>query len=107
MPSSLSELLFKKYMDWQRQVGERKTLKEFAEYIGIGQVYLNRIMNGRRSAGEKTIMHLAEFFHDMKFYDAVDLPRPDPALTFIIRHWGDLPVDIQTKISEEIKHYGK
>jgi len=105
MTSALSELLFKKYMEWQQQLGERRTLKQFSEHIGIGQVYLNQIMNGRRSAGEKTIMHLAEFFRDMNFYDAVNLPRPDPALTFIIRHWKDLPTDVQEKIEREIKHY--
>jgi hypothetical protein len=50
----LHDLLFDKFLKWQEESGGRKTLKQFAEYIGMGQVYLNQIMNRRRSAGEKT-----------------------------------------------------
>jgi hypothetical protein len=104
--SRLADLLFKKYMEWQQELGERKTLKEFAEHIDIGNVFLNQLMNDRRSAGEKTIKHLAEFFHDLSFYDAVGIPRPDPLLTFIIKQWGSLSEDGQKKIAEEMKKYG-
>jgi transcriptional regulator with XRE-family HTH domain len=103
--NNLHDLLLEKLLEYQQQSGERKTLKQFAEYIGMGQVYLNQIMNGRRSAGEKTIAHLANFFKDMRFYDAVELPRPDPNLNYITRHWGETPKEIQQKIAEEIARF--
>lgn len=105
MPLNLSSLLFEKFMEYQQAAGERKTLKEFAEYIGIGQVYLNRLMNERRSAGEKTIALLADFFQDYRFYDVVSLPRPDMKLHFIIRHWGKIPIEVQNKMTGEVEPY--
>jgi len=105
MPIELSALLFEKFMEYQQTAGGRKSLKQFAEYIGMGQVYLNQIMNKRRSAGEKTAKHLAQFFNDQRFYDAVGLPRPDPLLHYITRNWGSTPVEIQKKIAEQIEPY--
>jgi len=55
MATALHDLLFEKYMDYQKASGQRKTLKEFSENICIGQVHLNRLMNERRKAGDKTI----------------------------------------------------
>jgi transcriptional regulator with XRE-family HTH domain len=101
----LSELLFEKLLVYQQTTGSRKTLKQFAEYIGIGQVSLNRLMNERRSAGEKTVALLAEFFKDDRFYDAVGLPRPDPELKYITRHWGETPDEVRHKTAEEFGRY--
>jgi transcriptional regulator with XRE-family HTH domain len=101
----LKDLLFEKYLEYQKQSGKKVTEKQFSEYIGMGQVYLNQIMNGRRSAGEKTIAHLANFFQDMRFYDAVGLPRPDQLLLYIIRHWGEVPEEVRKKLAEEISPY--
>ena len=105
MSLTLSNLLFEKFMEYQNEAGQRKTLKEFAEHIGIGQVYLNRLMNERRSAGEKAIIHLASFFQDDRFYDVAGLVRPDPKLHYITRHWGDIPIEVQKRITVEIEKY--
>jgi transcriptional regulator with XRE-family HTH domain len=101
----LHELLFEKYMEYQKISKKRKTLKEFSEYIGIGQVHLNRLMNGRRKAGEKTIARLADFFNDPGFYDAVGMDRPEPLLTYTKRNWGSVPEEVKKKIAEEVSQY--
>jgi transcriptional regulator with XRE-family HTH domain len=102
---TVSKLLFEKFLEYQKKSGERKTLKDFAEHIGVGQVHLNRLMNGRRNAGEKTIAMLADFFDDFRFYDAAGLPRPDPRLQTLIKNWGTLSEDARKKISDEIGNY--
>ena len=105
MEVALHELLFEKFMEYQKNSGQRKTLKEFSEYIGVGQVYLNRLMNQKRKAGEKTIHHLADFFTDPRFYDVAKLDRPEPSLTYIKRNWGKVPNEIKNKIVQEVAQY--
>lgn len=102
---SLRKLLFEKYLEYQKQAEKKVTEKQFAEYIGLGPVFLNQIMNGRRSAGEKTIEHLAKFFSDLRFYDSIGLPRPDPLLHYTTRHWGEAPREVHQKIADEIAKY--
>ena len=105
MTITVHELLFEKYMDYQKASGQRKTLKEFSEHIGIGQVHLNRLMNERRKAGEKTVVHLAEFFSDPRFYDAAELDRPEPLLSYTRRNWPNVPEEVKRKIAKEVADY--
>jgi transcriptional regulator with XRE-family HTH domain len=100
MAITIKNLLFEKYMDFQRTSGGRKSLKQFAEYIGVGEVYLNRLMNERRNAGEKAIVKLANFFSDLRFYDAAGMDRPDPQLVELRRAWGRLPDEEKKRIAE-------
>ena len=105
MTIKLSDLLFEKFLEYQQAAGTRKTLKQFAEDIGLGQVYLNRLMNGRRSAGEKTIIHLAEYFKDPRFYDAAGLDRPEALLIYTRRNWGQVPEEVKKKIADQVAQY--
>lgn len=102
---SIHQLLFEYYLAWQKQIGDIKTWKEFSESIGIDHVYLNKIYNGKRNAGEKTIRHLSKYFNDPRFYDAVGLDRPEPLLTYVKRNWGSLPEEVKKKIGEEVAQY--
>lgn len=82
-----------------------KTWKQFAEMIGLDHVYLNKIYNGRRNAGEKTIAALAEYFKDPRFYDVAGLDRPDPFLAFIRRNWGSVPLEERQQLVASVaKH---
>jgi transcriptional regulator with XRE-family HTH domain len=105
MGKSIKELLFEKFLEWQKSHGEIKTQKEFADYIGISEASLNHIMSGRREPSRKNIEYMAGFFKDDRFYDCAGLPRPDPKLHYISRHWGDLPIEVQKKIAGEIEQY--
>jgi transcriptional regulator with XRE-family HTH domain len=102
---NIHSLLFEYYLAWQRQVGEIKTWKDFSDLIGIDHVYLNKIYNGKRNAGEKTIQHLSKYFNDPRFYDAVGLDRPELLLTYTKRNWGSLPEEVKKKIAEEVAQY--
>jgi transcriptional regulator with XRE-family HTH domain len=61
---NIHQLLLEYYLAWQKEMGDVKSWKDFAELIGMDHVYLNKIYNGRRKAGEKTIQHLANYFKD-------------------------------------------
>lgn len=105
MAITVRELLFEKYKQYLDQAGERRRLKEFAAKIGMGQAYLNQLMNGKRSPGEKTVELLANYFKDLRFYDAIGKPRPDPILIYISRNWGSAPDQLKRKIAEDIRQY--
>jgi len=105
MAINLKDLLFEKYMDYQKASGGRKTLKQFSEYIGVGQVYLNRLMNERRNTSDKLIQNFAVFFDDPRFYDAAGMDRPDPRLVEVRRSWGSLPEEEKKRIGEIVGPY--
>lgn len=105
MSTGFQDLLLEKYLEWQKEIGERKNEKQFAEHIGIGEKYLNLLWNGRRSPNQKIIEKLTEFFNDPRFYDAVNLPRPDAHLSYVTRYWDKTPKEVRKKIAEEISKY--
>jgi transcriptional regulator with XRE-family HTH domain len=103
--SKFQDLLLEKYLEWQRLVGERKNLKQFAEHIGIGEKYLNLLWNAKREPSLNVIETLVLFFKDPRFYDAVGLPRPDPVLSYAERHWKEIPKEVGKRIADEIGKY--
>jgi hypothetical protein len=100
-----SELLLEKYLEMQQKEGERISLKAFSERIGIDDKYLNHVINGRRKLSERLAITLANYFKDPRFYDAAGLPRPEPMLSYVIRHWGELSPEAKDKIGETTAQY--
>ena len=45
----VSQWITDKFLDWQKQSGKRKTITEFAEYLGVGNTTLTKWMNGDRT----------------------------------------------------------
>jgi transcriptional regulator with XRE-family HTH domain len=105
MGEEIKKLLLEKYLARQQELGERISLKAFADWIGIDDKYLNHIMNGRRNLSPRMAELFAEFFNDPRFYDLAGMDRPNPGLQYVSRHWEKVPEDIQRKIAEEISKY--
>jgi transcriptional regulator with XRE-family HTH domain len=95
------EFLEKKYLEWQLKEGERKTIVQFAAYIGVSQPILSMWMSGKKRPGMENIKLLAEIFGD-EVYDALGLPRPNPYLQIAIKKWEYLPEEKQKQISRMI-----
>ena len=94
-----------KFLDWQAKQGERKTLDEFAAYIGISRPLLNMWMNGDKPRpGQANIKILAEIFGS-EIYDVLDLPRPDPFVLYVQKASTNLKDNQKKKISEQIAKY--
>jgi transcriptional regulator with XRE-family HTH domain len=102
---NIHQLLLEHYLAWLKEEGEVKSWKDFAETIGIDNVYLNKIYNGKRNAGEKTIKQLADYFHDPRFYDVGGIDRPEPLLNYTRRNWGSVPDEIKNQIAEDVSKY--
>lgn len=78
-----------KFVDWQKAEGGRKTLYEFAQYLGISQVTLSSWMNKTRSPNKENAVTLSAIL-GMEVFDILEISRPDPDLIYIQRNWGQL-----------------
>jgi transcriptional regulator with XRE-family HTH domain len=99
-----SDYITRQYVIWQAQHGKRKTIQEFAAYIGISRPLLNMWMNENRKPGIENIKVLAEIF-GLDVYDVLELPRPDPDLQYLQAHWVNLPTEARHRMREEAEKY--
>lgn len=103
METETSKLLLTHFLRWQEVKGSRKTLKEFADLIGISDKQLNHYFTGRREPGERMAALFAEKLDDLRFYDAIGLARPDVDLQFVNRHWAGISRETQAEIIRMVK----
>lgn len=101
MTVKFPEYIEKKYLEWQNQEGKRKSIEEFAMYLGVSQPALSHWMSGNRTPSVSTIQLLADIFGD-EVYDVLDLPRPNPYLQIVKRRWEFLDEDTQRQIAEKV-----
>lgn len=98
------DFLTRQYLAWQAKEGTRKTLEEFAAYLGVSRPLLSMWLNGSRKPGTDNIKLLAEIFGE-GVYDSLDLPRPDPDLNYLQAHWINLPAEARKAIRETALKY--
>lgn len=98
------QFLEHKFLAWQQQVGGRKTVKQFAEYLGVGQTTVSSWWNNNRKPEGENLLKLANRF-GLEVYDVLGLPRPDESLHYIQRHWEDLPAEQQRALREQAEKY--
>lgn len=103
--SKFANLLEQKYLKWQIDQGQRKTLDEFASYIGISRPLVSMWMTDKQTPGEKMIARLVSLF-GQEIYDSLDIPRPDPLLYEINEKWSTFSDDQRAQI-EYIIHNKK
>jgi len=75
--NNFSSWITRKYVEWQAKEGKRKTIEEFAAYLGTSRPLVNMWMNGNKKPGKENIKILAELFGN-EVYDILELPRPNP-----------------------------
>lgn len=100
----LTKWLDKKYLEWQTQEEESKTVIEFADYLDVNRSLLSYWMNGKRTPNaencEKISLKLGN-----EIYDVLEIPRPNPYLQNLNRRWEFLPEEVQKKFSDEAEKY--
>jgi hypothetical protein len=101
----VKQLLFDHHIRLEKQAGKRISVSELAEYVGIKPKTFEHIYSGRRPPTMAQLKILATVFGDQKFYDVVGVPRDDPSLKYVQRHWGKIPPDVQKKITDMFTPY--
>lgn len=102
MKSEFSIWLEKCFLDWQNASGERKTIKEFAEYLdNIEPSSLSYYMSGTKEPRGKNVDKIAKILGG-EVYTLLGLVNPDPVLKFINSRWEKLNPETQQQIREII-----
>lgn len=96
----IPELLNKKYLEWQYRTGMRKTLDDFAEYLGIKRPLLSMWMNGTRKPGNENKKRLIELFGN----DALEAFGEDPKLYYIQQNWHEADEELQRSLYEQMQN---
>ena len=91
-----------KYIEWQAEHGARKTINDFAEYIGVSQQTISVWMNGKGTPSGKNLGKISSRL-GYEVYDVMDIPRPmpqdlDPSIEAIARFVMVYPPEMREKI---------
>lgn len=75
---------------WEWQAGDpRRTQKEFADYLGVSQVALNKWYNGERTPDKESCESLSKILGEEVYIVCGYLP-PDERLRDVALGWGGL-----------------
>lgn len=96
-----------KFLEWQRNQGGRQTVLQFAKYLGVSQQTVSNWWNDEEVKPQgDNIIKLADKL-GLEVYDVLGMPRPDPALYYIQKHWDDLPPELQSQLLAKAKGYAE
>lgn len=99
-----SILLERKFLEWQIEIGERKSQAEFARLLGVSRSAVTMWMNGTHLPDIESAKKLATFLGP-EIFDLLGLPRPDPHLQKINQIWEHIPPDKQQKLAQDAERY--
>lgn len=95
----LRKWLTDQYLKWQMQEGERRTISQFADYLSIARVTLDKWLRGERMPGGEFVGKLADKLGD-EIYDIMGLQRPDPRLRRLLAAWTNLSDDQRAELEQ-------
>jgi len=101
---TFAELLESKFLEWQTSHGRRKTLEEYAVYIGVSRPLLNMWMNGKRKPGKESLKLLSAVLGN-EVYDVLGYERPNIYLQKINRVFENLSEERQRQLAEDAERY--
>lgn len=73
---NFSSWFLERYLEWQTDLGERKSLTDFAAWIGVSQPVLSNYINGKREPGEDNA-YLFYLKFGEEVYDVLDMEPSD------------------------------
>jgi hypothetical protein len=100
---TFSQFLTDKYLEWQKESGERKTAAEFAAWLGFPKTTLSSWWNHKITPKDgDTIRKLASKL-GVEIYDILKLPRPDEDLAYISQHWDVVSPEYRQKFRSNLR----
>lgn len=101
----IDKYLLDHFLAWQSRLGERKTLKDFAEYLGISDKLLNHYMTGRRAPGKESVGLIYHALGDERIFEITGFDKPDSRLAFIRRNWDSISDSEKDRVMEMLSKY--
>jgi transcriptional regulator with XRE-family HTH domain len=93
-----------KFLEWQQREGGRKTVRQFAAYIGVSAASISTWWNENRVPEGDNVRKLADKF-GIEVYDALGIPRPDPDLLYIQQQWESYTPEERQMLREQAEKY--
>ncbi len=99
---NLSEWLNLKFLEWEREQGKRKTLVQFAEYLGVSRISLDGWMKNKYQPKGINLAKIASKL-GYEIYDVLGIPRPMPVdvdeqVNDLIQAAMQFPPDVQAHV---------
>lgn len=101
--SSFSDFLLAKLQEYEKRMGKRVSLDEFASQLGVSRPLVSYWLKGTKPSLEN-VKILAETF-GAEIYDVLDLPRPNPYLQKITQLFERISPEHQRKLVEDAERY--
>lgn len=96
-PKNFSIYFAKRYDEWQKTRTSRRTLSDFADWLGVDKAVLSNWYNAKRIPTGPSVTLLVSKLGPT-VYDALGLQRPDPMLQMLTVIAGDLSEDSKNKL---------
>jgi len=101
------QFLERKFLEWQKTKGGRRTAKEFATWLGVPSSTLSTWWSNKSTpTDEKFIRKLSDKL-GLEVYDVLGLPRPDADLHYLQQAWENIPAAARRAIREQAEKYQK
>ena len=101
MQMTFKEFIEKKYVQWQGEQGKRKTVGDFAAYLGISQPLLSMWMNGSKKPGAQNI----KILYDLYGEEVSEALGKDNDLFYIQNHWENYDPTFRKFLREQAEKY--
>jgi transcriptional regulator with XRE-family HTH domain len=99
------DLLLEHFLKWQTVEKDKKTLRQFADLIGISPQQLNHYWAGKRIP----TLEIADLFYgvfgDERFFTVAGHDIPDYRLKFVNSHWNEFEEQDKNKMMELFAKY--
>lgn len=97
--------LIKEFLKWQQSTGDRKSLKEFAIYLGVKPTTLSSWMNAGVTPRIEQVQNLYQKTGDQKIFDIFGFPRPDPRLRELQEKYDAVPEENREELLRLVEDY--
>lgn len=91
-----------KFIAWIAESGHRRTVTEFAEWLGVPRSLLSYYMNGSRKPKRQTADLIAARLGP-EVYDLLGFQRPDPLLQRLQAQWTHLSDPERSQIEKIVE----
>lgn len=99
------QFLENRFLTWQQKEGGRRTVKQFAEWLGFPQSTLSTWWTKDITPKDEEVLRKLAIKLGMEVYDVLGLPRPDPDLIYIQQNWPQLSPAERRALREQAEKY--
>ena len=97
-----SSWLLERYLEWQNELGELKSITEFAAWVGVSQPVVSKYLHGKGEPGEDNAYQFYLKYGE-EIYEILDMEPPDFFLRYVQASWHLLPEGTKEEIKEIVK----